>query len=95
MKKAELLITIEQLNKEILLRDDIISKLIHDYIMIKPVPKGKIEERIIVFTKIGNKIFNEEVSSEQQCEEYPCCADDYCITHKQHMRFCRGETRTI
>ena len=52
--------------------------------------KAGLTKEMIGFETTKNALRN-ELRSEQQCEEYPCCGDDYCLTHKQHMRFCMEE----
>jgi hypothetical protein len=49
MKKKELLERIKELEEEQVFKNAIIEKLLRDFIMIKPTPKGNIKERIVVF----------------------------------------------
>ena len=49
MKKYQLENKIKELEEEQVLKNAIIEKLLRDFIVIKPLPKGKIKERIVVF----------------------------------------------
>ena len=51
MNKKQLELKNIELEKDCLFYRDIIAKLINDYVYIKPFPKGKIKERIAVFTE--------------------------------------------